>query len=365
MIVEEVQVYKYTVPLKGEFRISFDTSVRSEGLIVVLKSGGLEGYGDASPTPKIAGTTIGTSLEAIKHLAQLVVGRDLALNDFVEVINRGLLHNSDAKTALEAAFIDLWCKERGLPVYRYFGGSRSEFVTDVTIGIKGVEETVWEATRYVEEGFKHLKIKLGESYAKDVERIKALRAALGYDVRIKVDANQAWSLKEAIRIARALEKYEVELIEQPLPYWMVKEHSILRRATEIPIALDESVHTARDALTAIREDAADIINIKLMKAGGFMESLKIAQISEVSGVKNMIGCMLETRLGITIASHLVGVSKNIEYVDLDSDLFLQWDPTSGGAEHLGGGRRRLSDRPGWGVQVDFSRLELLFKYSKP
>uniref|UniRef100_A0A7J3ZJJ6 Dipeptide epimerase n=1 Tax=Fervidicoccus fontis TaxID=683846 RepID=A0A7J3ZJJ6_9CREN len=364
MIVEEIRVYRYAVPLKGEYKTSFEASVSSEGLIVVLKSSGLEGYGEASPTPKIAGSTPRTSLEAIKHLAQLVVGRDLALNEFVETIDNSLLYNSDARAALEAAFIDLWCKERGMPVYRYFGGSRREFVTDITVGTKDVEDTVWEASRYAEEGFEYLKVKLGEGYPKDVERVRALRAALGYDVNIKVDANQAWSLKEAIRIARALERYEVELIEQPLPFWMLEEHSILRQATEIPIALDESVHTARDALRAIREGAADVINIKLMKAGGFLESLRIAQMSEVSGVKNMVGCMLETRLGITIASHLVGVSKNVEHVDLDSDLFLQWDPVSGGAEHLGGGRRRLSEEPGWGVRVDLDKLELLFKYGE-
>ncbi len=360
VLVKKIKLYKYSVPLKGEFRISFGTTLKAEGLIIVLEDDeGIKGYGEASPASKILGTTPEISFSAIKRLGPLIINKELQPRDVHEILHSSLNYNGDAKAALEIGFLDLWCKKRKKPLYRCLGGSRNEFVTDMTIGIKNVEETIKDAEEYLNEGFKYLKLKLGEGYQKDVERVKALRDAIGYDVHLKVDANQGWSLKEAIRIGRALEKYEIDLIEQPLKYWMIPQHAELRKFIEIPIALDESVHTSKDAIRAIKEGAADIINIKLMKSGGILEGEKIATISESSGIPNMIGCMIETRLAITAAGHLVGIAKNIVHIDLDSDISLKWDPVSGGAEHLGGGKRRLNDTPGLGVNIDFNKLEYI------
>ncbi len=360
MRVEKVRIYRYDIPLRGEFRISFSSTVTSSGLMVELVGeNGESGWGEANPAARILGTTLGTSREALRHLAGLILGRELEPLELHRVLQTSLLGNGDAKAAIEMAFLDLWCKERGQPVYRCLGGARGEFVTDMTIGIKSILETLEDARYYVERGFRELKIKVGEDPDRDVEKIRALREALGYGVVIRVDANQGWGPKQALRAARRLERYEVQLIEQPLPHWMLREHAELRRQTEIPIALDESVHTARDALEAVSLGAADVINIKITKAGGILEGFSITRISEAAGVANMIGCMVETRLGITAAAHLVGLSENIRYIDLDSDLSLQWDPVSGGVDHLGGGRRRLPREPGLGVRVDVERLKLL------
>lgn len=357
--VDELRIYEYEIPLRGEFRISFSSTSVSRGLVVELVSGGDSGWGEANPAARILGTTLGTSLEALKHLGGLLVGRELEPLEAHRVLGGSLLGNGDAKAALEMAFLDLWCREKGLPVYRCLGGGRSEFTTDMTIGIKSVEETIRDAEYYVERGFRELKIKVGENPERDVEKIRALRSALGYDIVVRVDANQGWSPKGALRAVRGMERLEVQLVEQPLPHWMLEEHAWLRSQVELPIALDESVHTARDALRAVKLGAADVINIKITKAGGILEGLAITHVSEAAGVENMIGCMVETRLGITAAAHLVGLSNNIKYIDLDSDLSLKWDPFTGGALHLGGGRRRIVDAPGLGVEVDTARLRLL------
>ena len=351
-------MYLFETPLRREFRIALGSATRMSSIVVRLVSdGGAVGWGEGAWAAKIIGSTLRTSLEAADFLARRIVGRDLEPGDVRGILEGSLLGAGDAKAALETAFMDAWARELGRPLYRLLGGSRAEYRTDMTIGIKDVGETLREAEEYVEQGFKTLKIKVGLDPRRDVEKIKALRDKLGYDVAIRVDANQGWSPKQALYAARRLERYEVELIEQPLPHWMLRELAWLRRQTEIPIALDESVHTARDAARAIALGAADVINIKLMKAGGIQEALRIAAISEAAGVKNMIGCMEETLIGITAASHIVGASPNIVYIDLDGDLNLQKDPAKGGARHLGGGLRRLPEEPGLGVTVDESMLK--------
>ncbi len=360
MIIEKVKLYKYRVPLVSEFRISFESMSFAEGIIVEVEtSEGVKGYGEASPAPKILGSTMNTTIAAIKDLARAIIGKDLQPEDLRETLNREVLFNGDAKAALEIAFMDAWSRTIGLPLYKCLGGSRNEFITDITIGIKSIEETISEAQHYIDQGFKYLKIKLGESPDKDILKIKELRNAIGYDTIIKVDANQGWTPKQALKVIRAIERYEIELVEQPLPYWMLREHEWLRRNTEIPIALDESVHTARDAYRALSLGACDVINIKLMKAGGIMEALRIARVTEAASAENMIGCMVETRLGITAAAHVVAASRNIVYIDLDADLTLKEDPVKGGVTHEGGGVRRIPNAPGLGVELDYNMLEYI------
>ncbi len=357
MLVSRVDLYVFGTRLRREFRIALGATTAMSSVIVKLTSGsGVEGWGEGAWAARIIGSTLDTSLKAAEFLAGRLVGRDLEPGDVRRILDTAILGAGDSKAALETAFMDAWAKELGKPLYRLLGGSRSEYYTDITIGIKSIEETVREASEDVEKGFKTLKVKVGEDPGRDVAKIKALRDALGYDVKIRVDANQGWSPKQALKAARRLEKYEVELIEQPLPHWMLGELAELRRLTEIPIALDESVHNARDAMRAVRIGAADVINIKLMKAGGIQEALRIAAISEAAGVKNMIGCMEETLIGITASSHIVGASQNIVYIDLDGDLNLAENPVRGGAQHLGGGLRRLPNKPGLGVEVDESKL---------
>lgn len=356
--VVKFNVYKYSIPLQSEFKISFSSSKFSEGLIVeAIDENGRKGYGEASPSSKILGTTTNSSLAIIKKIASEIILNDLSLLQAHKLISSMVIHNGDAKAAVEGALIDLYCQEIKRPVYKCLGGHRNTFTTDITIGIKSLDETLKDVDRYLEEGFTKLKIKVGENPSVDINKVRMIREKFGYSFTLRVDANQGWTFKQAIKIASELEKYEVELIEQPLKYWDLKGLKLLRRHTSIPIALDESVHTSIDAINAIKNDSADIINIKIMKAGGIIEGLKIAMISESSGIKNMIGCMLETRLGITMASHLVGLSENIEFVDLDSDLSLTEDPVRGGVEHFGGGKRVIPDSPGFGVELDKTKLE--------
>ncbi len=360
MIIKKVRIYEYKIPLKSAFKISFETIRYAEGFIVELVTENeIVGVGEASPAPKITGSTTKGTYEAIKCISKAIIGKELKPLSLKNTIDNLLLGNTEAKAAVEIAFLDAYSRELKIPLYKYFGGFNREFKTDITIGIKPIDETVKESLQYVEEGFDILKIKVGEEVDKDVAKIKKVRQAVGYDVKIRVDANQGWSPKQALKAAKMLEKLEVELIEQPMPYWMIKEHAWLRKNTEIPIALDESVHNAKQAFKALTEDACDIVNIKLMKSGGILEALKITSVCEASGVENMIGCMVETRVGITAAAHTLLSTTNIKYIDLDSDLTLKEDIASGGAMYGKGGLRVVTDQPGLGVELNYEKLKLI------
>jgi len=202
----------------------------------------------------------------------------------------------------------------------------------------------------VKTTLKNLFPKVGIDPKKDIERIKAIRDAVGYDIILRVDANQGWSVNEAIYVIDKLADYEVELVEQPIRWDDLKGLRRVRKESSIPIAADESVKTPSDAIKVIEADAVDIINIKLMKSRGIWGALKIASISEAAGIKNMIGCMGESRIGITAGVHVAQGLKNIMIYDLDSDLLLKEDVVIEGGASIEQGVRRAGSDSGLGIK---------------
>ena len=172
------------------------------------------------------------------------------------------------KAALEMAVWDICGKLAGQPVYKLLGGYRDSFETDITIGMGTPAEMAAKAIKYVQDGFKTLKIKLGEGPEPDTARMKALRDAIGYGTKLRTDANQGWTAAETVRALRMMEKYQMQICEQPVPYWNVEGLKYARDNPPTPIMADESVHSPYDAFAVTRENAVDCINIKLMKAGG-------------------------------------------------------------------------------------------------
>jgi L-alanine-DL-glutamate epimerase-like enolase superfamily enzyme len=184
----------------------------------------------------------------------------------------------------------------------------------------------------------------------DLQRVKGIREAVGPNIKIRLDANQGWNAKEAIRVITKMEDMglDIELVEQP-----VKAHDIdgLKYVTDrvlTPILADESVFSPEDAFRVLQIRAADIINIKLMKAGGIYNALKINAMAESCGVECMVGQMIENSIGTAAASHLAGAKKNITRMDLDAPFLLAQEPVEGGIS-LDGSRIILSDAPGLGI----------------
>ena len=275
------------------------------------------------------------------------------MDDF-EDLTRDLQHcvvkNSSAKAAADIALWDLYGKKYGIPVYKMLGGARSHIVTDITISVNPPEEMARDALNAIARGYDTLKVKVGIDPTLDVARLAAIRKAVGGAPRIRIDANQAWSPKQAVRLLNQMQEQglDIELVEQP-----VKAHDLegLKYVTDhswVPVLADESVFSVEDALKVVELHAADLINIKLMKCGGLTNALKIATLAEVCGVECMIGCMLEAKVSVNAAVHLACARRVITRVDLDGPVLCSEDPVEGGAVFQEKDIT-VSDTPGLGV----------------
>jgi L-alanine-DL-glutamate epimerase-like enolase superfamily enzyme len=256
------------------------------------------------------------------------------------------------------ALHDLLGKAAGLPLYKILGGTNRPLITCLTIPIAEPAAMAQRAKSIADQGFTIIKLKLGAGVAGDIARVTAVRQAVGPDIILRVDANQGWDVPAALAVLRAIERLNVEYCEQPVPYW---NHAALKSVADkspIPIVADETVFDHHDALKTVILDAGDYINIKLAKAGGIRNAAKIAAIADAAGKACMIGCMMESRLGLTAGAQFALSQKHIRYVDLDAALLLAADPIQGGMRYEGQ-QVILPETPGLGVQVDPAFLATL------
>ncbi len=337
MKITAAKLYMMNIPLITPFKTALRTVNAIENLVVVLETDeGVCGYGEAPATAVITGDTIPSIAGAIRYfIAPKIVGREVDnIDEMHDIIETSMVHNTSAKAAVEMAVYDLWGKKWNAPVYKLLGGAKGSLETDITISVNPVEEMVKDAVIAAERGFKILKIKVGNDVKLDVERLTAIKAAIPADSVIRVDANQGWTPRQAVRIIKTLEDagLDAELVEQP-----VKAHDLdgMRYVTanvSTPILADESVFSASDAIEIIRTHAADLINIKLMKTGGLYNAMSIASIAKASGVECMMGCMLEGNVAVTAASHAAMARGVITKIDLDGPALCKSNPVLGGAQ---------------------------------
>ena len=351
-----LEAYLHRAALREPFRIATGTSTESTTILVRVVDGELEGWGEACPSRGVLGESLEDAVESLRRVAGLVGRADYSGLDRISEFVGSLDATPSVKAALDMALLDLYARSLGRPLWRLIGGYRDRVETDITIGIMEPGEMAERAVRYVEQGFRVLKLKLGEDPERDVERVRAVRDAVGEGVRIRVDANQGWSVADALRVIDRIASYDVELVEQPTRWDDLEGLVEIRAESPLPIALDETVKTPEDALAVVQLGAADIVNIKLMKSRGLLGAIRIAHICEAAGVKNMVGCFGESRVGITAAVHLAQAVRNIEYYDLDSDLLLAEQHVSGGAG-VERGVRKAPEEPGLGsFRVDWGKL---------
>jgi o-succinylbenzoate synthase len=335
------------------FRIALGTISEYEGVIVRVRlSNGINGWGEAAPEPNITGETMRTAWATLERMKSHVVGKDaLALEDVLHGINRSVLGNPSAKAAIDLALHDALARTANLPLNAFLGRRMMELETTQTVGLENLEETVQQASALRRDGVTKMKVKIGGAPSDDVERIRAIRDRLGTEFDLTVDANQGYSVRQAISTLRQLERYDVEYCEQPIHHRNIRGLAEVRRGSPIPIMADESVQSPLDALEVVRLQAADMINIKLMKSGGIHAAKKIAAIAEAADMPCMVGCMVETRIGISAACHFATSNRIVRYADLDSHTMLKLDPAQGGIE-LRGSKETLKEGVGIAVEVE-------------
>jgi L-alanine-DL-glutamate epimerase-like enolase superfamily enzyme len=262
------------------------------------------------------------------------------------------------KAAFEMALWDIVGKIAGQPVCCLLGKFRDSFLTDRTVYLDTPAVMAEKARKISDAGFKVVKVKLGEAPEYDIQRLGAVRAAVGPHINLRIDANQGWTPAMAVQALKGLDQFRVEFCEQPVPYWDWEGMKFVRERSSIPIMADESVHSPHDAIEAIRRNACDMINIKVMKTGGILNAMRVAQIADAADMNCMLGCMSEIRVALTAAAHVVVASPNVLYADLDAFTEYDTDPVIGGMQ-LRDGSLSLPETAGLGLDIDPSWLKSL------
>ncbi len=352
MKITDIKLGYISVPLKKPFRTALRSVNSIEDIVVKIETDtGNVGYGEAPPTGVITGDTAGAITGAIKdHIKKHLMGMDIEnMEEIMLKLDRSVVKNTSAKAAVDMAVYDLFGQLYKVPVYKLLGGYKNEITTDITISVNAPEQMAADSIEAINRGYRTLKIKVGGDSASDLNRMKAIRDAVGYNVDLRIDANQGWNAKEAINILRAMEdaNLNVELVEQPVPAHDLDGLKLVTDNVSIPVLADESVFSPRDAVTIMQMRAADLINIKLMKTGGIYNALKICTMAEVYGVECMLGCMLEAKISVTAAVHLAAAKSIITKIDLDGPALCSEDPIDGGAVFKDY-RILLTDDPGFG-----------------
>ncbi len=302
----------------------------------------------------ITGDTHGSIVDAIRHyIAPRLIGQDIAnLNRITHLVQAAMEKNSSAKAAVEIAVHDLWGQLYGAPLYKLLGGGDPVITTDITISVDTIDKMVADSLKAVERGFDSLKIKVGKDIGVDIERTKAIHAAVEGRALLRLDANQGWTAKQAVYALQTLEDagVKLELVEQPVKAYDLEGLRYVTERVHTPVMADESVFGPMEVIELIRMRAADIVNIKLMKTGGISNAVRIADIAGLHGIDCMIGCMLESSIGVAAAVHLaVAKSDVITKVDLDGPSLCQFDPVEGGVI-FNESEISITDAPGLGIR---------------
>jgi o-succinylbenzoate synthase len=355
MKITSVSAIPHELKLKEPFSIANETvDVGINVFIKIETDEGITGWGCATPdsvTYETKETVINFFDNVIKDILH---GEDpLRINFINDIIEEKVKGNPSLKAGVNIALYDILGKKANTPLFKLLGGYRDKIETSVTIGLNSVDTMVEKAKSFVSKGFTCLKIKCGMDPDQDIEMVLAIRNEVGSNIKIRLDANEGYTLEKALRVIETLEKLgaDIEILEQPTPAKYLYALKEVTAQCSVPIMADETVLTLRDSLKAVKMEIADMINIKLMKIGGITNAIKANTYAEIAEIPVMIGCMNESMGAMAAGVHFACAFKNVHYADLDSALDFEQDIVKGGATYKDG-YVIPSDKPGLGIEVD-------------
>lgn len=351
------------IPVIRPHKMAIGTTLYQENVLLRLSTDdGLEGLGEA---PHMVGVSLkgespATVLEMLRQrLLPAVFGRSpLDVEAIQQAMDAAVPWNLRAKSAINLAAFDLAGKALGVPVHALLGGMvRAAVPLSWSIPITDFEAGVREAQEMVARGWRIIKVKLGRPEPnEDVEMVRRIREAVGPAVRLRADANQAYSVKTAIRVARRLERYDVEFFEQPVAWWDLDGMAEVSRATELPIMADESATTVQDALEIARRRAAQILSIYVCSPGGILNSKKVATVAAAAGIAAYVGGALEGPVGAAAGLHFAASTPSVTYgCELGGQFLLQEDVAQAPLV-FSDGALQVPTGPGLGISLDWDRV---------
>ncbi len=336
-------------------------------LVSIHTDDGVTGIGESSVDIGFFGQTLEEIQIAINdYLGPQLIGQDpFDRERIMDIIDfRG---NSCAKAGLDLALHDLIGKALSTPVSTLLGGrNRSKVPVSVEIAGGAPDDMAAECLRFMDLGVYAFKAKIGGYPEQDVDRLRAIREAVGAEVSLRADANQGYSPKEAIRLCRLAERYDVglELLEQPVAAWDLPGMAFVRRSVDTLIEADEGCYTIHDALQLIRHEAVDVLNIKIGKAGGLLHAKKIAAVAEAAGIKCVLGTSfglgIEMAAKLHLAASIRAVVDAVEFTEIGLHTNLLAAPYNKEfALPLTEGCLPIPEGPGFGVVLDDAEVELV------
>ncbi len=354
LTITSVEFWPIDIPIKDPFVVATGARLVAENIFLRMTlSDGTRGYGEAAPFPEVGGEERESCLDAIAHLAPSLIGQPV--QNF-RALARQMLDLSPrhpaARCGLETALLDAYCRTAQMPMWRLWGDADVRpRETDITIPIASLDDTLALARGWHGKGFRLFKMKVGKDVERDIQRVAAVHKALP-GVSFIGDANQGFTRGECLAFVNGVRRSggTFALLEQPVRREDLDSMAAIRQQTGIPVAADESVRSLKDAQQVVERGAADYINIKIMKTG-VLEAADIASFTLRSGLKLMIGGMVEARIAMGCSFGLVLGMKGFDVLDLDTPLLLATDPIQGGYRYEGPQLQPWS-APGLGMSVE-------------
>lgn len=350
--IRKVTVEPLNIPLLEPFAIATGSvsSARNVLITIGLQDGSV-GYGECAPFSPSTGESQETALAAAQACVNLLMGQDAAnWRQLAKMIHSMYYAQATVCAGIEMALLDALTRSYGIPLYVFFGGASSSVETDLSIPIVPPEHGYELAQAAVKQGIHSIKVKVGGDLHDDVARVEAIREGAP-GLGLTLDANQGYTANQALLCLEALDGNDIRplLMEQPVHKDDYEGLRYVTEHTSVPVAADESASNASSVARLIKMGAVNVVNIKLMKAG-IVEALDIAALCRATNTQLMIGAMIESRLAIAAAAHLVAGLGGFSFVDLDTPMLLAEDPFTGGFEQHGGVYDLSGIKSGLGIE---------------
>ncbi|HMI97543.1 MAG TPA: dipeptide epimerase [Micropepsaceae bacterium] len=297
------------------WRFALGASPVTEGVVVTITAeNGAQGFGYGSATPHM-GATRETLMAALTRFVPLVTGRDcFAVEEILQLLDSNLARNNQAKAAIDCALHDLKARILGIPLHQLFGGKLRDSVPILRIlAIKAPEEMAVQAQKLVDAGYRYLKIKVHGDVKEDVARVRAIRREVGDSVHLTIDANQSYSVQDAIAALNHMAEFDIDLAEQPVAAGDLKGLKLVTDSVAVTVEADETAASLADVMHLVAERIVDAVSLKIPKLGGLRNTLAAARICEAGQVAYRMGAAVGSRLLSAQAMHLAVTLPRIDY----------------------------------------------------